>query len=155
MILLGILAVCVFQDLKHRGIHLLVFPIFLSVSLFLNFKMNWGWKDVWISSLFLTIVLIILFIYISLKNKKLVNIFQSHLGFGDVLFLICIIPLFSLRNFILFFIAGMIFSMVMHFLFQKFQKHKTIPLAGYLSILVFGLIVYSFFNPSFLKMDIL
>jgi hypothetical protein len=148
---------CVFQDLKFRGIHIAVFPVILLIALYFNFWMNWGWLDLIKSLSFLTVTLVVLFLYLSAKNKGFVPLFKQYLGLGDVLFFIAVLPLFSFRNFILFFITGMLASMLFHVLLSSFQTKKTIPLAGYLSIYLIGLITYAFVNtnPSFFKMDIL
>ena len=157
IVLLLSLGVCVFQDLKFRGIHIAVFPVILLIGLYFNHWMSWGWEDLLKSLLFLTVTISVLFAYLSLKNKQLVLLFKKYLGLGDVLFFIAILPLFSFRNFMLFFITGMIISMLLHMGLKSFQKQETIPLAGYLSIYLIGLMTYAMVNnnPSFFKMDMI
>lgn len=153
-LLVGLVA-CLVQDVKYRGIHFMLFPSILIITLFLNYRMDWGWTDVVLSASFVSVIILVLFIYVSLKQKQLVNIFKSYLGLGDVLFFVVATPLFSFRNYMIYFISGMIFSIVFHLLFNRFQNHKTIPLAGYMSFYAIGLVAYTFVDPSFLKMDIL
>ena len=62
------------------------------------------------------------------------------IGLGDVLFFLAITPLFNLKTYILFFIIGMIFSLVIHISVNAIKKQKTVPLAGYLSIILIVLI---------------
>lgn len=151
------LVLCVIQDLKYRGIHIVLFPIILLLTLYSNYRMDLGWVDLLLSLTFLTVTIGILFLYIGLKESKMVNIFKKYLGIGDVLFFMAILPIFSFRNYILFFITGMILSMILHLLLNRFQKHTTIPLAGYLSVYTIVLMGYSAINsnPTFFKLNIL
>jgi multisubunit Na+/H+ antiporter MnhE subunit len=66
------------------------------------------------------------------------------IGLGDILFFFAITPLFKLRTFILFFIIGMISSLLLHLLANKFKKQENVPLAGYLSILLISYVVIDF-----------
>jgi hypothetical protein len=47
--------------------------------------------------------------------------------------------LFMDRNFILFFITGMLFSGLFHLLLVSAKKQAKIPLAGYLALYIIGL----------------
>jgi len=156
IVLLGLFA-CVYQDIKDRTIHVLWFVVIFIATGLINYELTNDWIDSVYALLFLIVNISVLFLYTSVKNKRIINIFQSHLGLGDVLFFIAIIPLFSVRNFILFFITGMIVSMILHLLFNTFQKQLTIPLAGYLSLFLISILSYSFIssNYSFLKTDLL
>jgi len=150
-----ILIIFLFQDLKFRGINWFLFPLLLGITLFLNpSQLSPSYTQMLMSILFLTVNLLVLFIYVSLKNKRLINIFKTHFGIGDVLFFIAVIPLFSFRNFILFFITGMIVSMVLHLLLKHKQKKITIPLAGYLSAYLILILTINIFKPNFLLIDV-
>ncbi|MGV6862289.1 MAG: prepilin peptidase [Putridiphycobacter sp.] len=155
ILLIALLILCIVQDWKYRGIHVLVFPILLALTISLNFLQEFNFLDLGFSLAFIGLNLLILVIYLSIKNKAFVNIFKSYLGIGDVLFFIAIAPLFSFRNYILFFISGMILSMILHLILGKFQKHDNVPLAGYLSMYVLILIGINYFNPNFLKVNLL
>ena len=156
IILLGLFA-CVYQDIKDRMIHVLWFVVIFSATISVNYVFANNWFDTLLSLIFLGVNVSVLFVYISLKNKKITNILETHLGLGDILFFIAVIPLFSVRNFVLFFILGMFVSMTLHLLFNRFQKHLTIPLAGYLSLFLISILSYSFIssNYSLLKTDLL
>lgn len=84
---------------------------------------------------FVTINIVGLLLYYSIKEKKIINPIDSMIGLGDVLFFLSIAPLFNLKSYILFFITGMIFSLVIHLLVNRFKKQKTVPLAGYMAIM--------------------
>ena len=53
---------------------------------------------------FVSVQMGILFIYLSIKNRTLTNIFKGYLGLGDLLFLVMICIALSPINFILFYI---------------------------------------------------
>jgi len=157
IILIVGLLICVFQDIKDRGIHVLVLICIGLLTIVLNYKLNYNWSDIGYSVLFLSVNISILFIFLSVKNKKMINLFENYLGMGDVVFFLAVIPLFSFRNFILYFIVGMFISMFFHLVFNKFQNYDTIPLAGYLSIFLVFLLAYTLFSEqySFLKIDLI
>jgi len=157
IVLILSLLFCVYQDVKDRTIHLIWFGLILLTTLSINYLKGNNWADPLFAMLFLTINIGVLFLYVSFKNKKRINIFDNHLGLGDILFFVAIMPLFSLRNFVLYFILGMIVSMILHLFFNRFQKHLTIPLAGYLSLFLISIESYSIItsNYSFLKIDII
>jgi len=137
-----ILLLVIWQDLKHRAIHftlpILVFIASLAVHIFsddLNFIMIF--KNIG----FVSVNIIGLVLYFSVKNKSVVNPIDSMIGLGDILFFIAITPLFDLKSFIVFFIAGMVFSLVTHLISNQFKTQKNIPLAGYLSVFLIGSII--------------
>lgn len=138
LVCLGFLFV---QDVKNRRIHV-VLPIAvfgLSAAL------------VWIKThavmgralsnvLFFLVVLGILILYMTIRQKKFSNPFENYFGLGDLLFYLAITPLFVLRGYILFFIGSMIFAIVMQLALRKRMKEQTVPLAGF-SALLLSLIV--------------
>ncbi|MNK23697.1 hypothetical protein D3C87_419950 [compost metagenome] len=132
-----------FQDIKSRHIHIILPPIvFLGGAYLLLQNLSWN-KSVEIIAynlIFLFLTFFILIIYMSLKNRTFQNPFKNYFGLGDLLFYLAVSPLFVLHNYILFFILSMIFSIVLFFIFKKFLKKDSIPLAGYASLLLLILI---------------
>jgi len=94
-------------------------------------------------ALFILVVFFGLWLYLSLKQGQLINPLKNHIGLGDVLFFIAITPLFSLKNYMLFFITGMLLSLILSGLFTK--KNRMIPLAGILALYLAFLKIGSFF----------
>lgn len=133
-----------YQDLKFRAISWLVFPglLICSVGIFISADMRL--LTIFMNLTFLTLVLGTLFVYISIKRGEITNIFKADFGWGDVLFLIAITPLFLDRNFILFFISGMLLSGFIHLILIQFKANPKIPLAGYLAVYLTGLIVMDY-----------
>lgn len=133
ILLTVILLFILVQDIKYRAIHYIL-PLALFVvalSRFIYLKQNF--KELLMTLGFLFLVLLGLFIYFSIKSKKIINPINSAIGLGDLIFFIAIIPLFYSTTYILFFITGMLFSAVCHLLFNK-RKELHVPLAGYLSL---------------------
>jgi len=98
---------------------------------------------------FVAINMIGIVLYFSIKSKQLINPIDNVIGLGDVIFFIVITPLFSLKPFILFFIIGLLFSLITHLIYSAFKKSENIPLAGYLSIfLVVHLVVKNVFKVN-------
>ncbi len=137
---MAVLALVVYQDVKLRLIHIL-----LPVAIFgLGIAINWDLMRFihmdWISSLlFLALNLLVVTLYFSIKAKRYVNPFDALIGWGDIWFLIALVPLFHFRGYVQFFVMGMLFSLVLFIVMKSiYPKYKTIPLAGFLSIFLIG-----------------
>ncbi len=148
IVLFTLLVVCfgimIYQDTKYRHIHV-VLPVlvFGVVYYFNNTIIVFG--DVLKSSIFLLLNFAVITIYFSIKNSRIINPFKNQIGIGDLVFLIGVTPLFSFRNYVLFFISGMFFALLMYTLFQKRYVLTGIPLAGYLSLYIIVLMVPNMF----------
>ncbi len=128
----------IYQDLKMRLVHivlpLLIFILGMVLNWDTSFSMEWTW-----SFLFLVLNFLIITFYFSTKKRKYVNPFDTLIGWGDVLFLIAMVPFFSFRGYIQYFVMGMIFSLLLFLVMKSFfPKYGTIPLAGFLSIFFIG-----------------
>ena len=140
IILIAVLILVAYQDMKMRLIHvmlpLVIFGLGITINwIFMEFAyLQWIW-----SLLFLILDFAIVTIYFSVKNRKYVNPFDALVGWGDVLFLIALIPLFSFGGYIRFFVMGMVFSLLLFLIMKSiYPKYKTIPLAGFLAIFLIG-----------------
>ena len=144
IVLFCILGLAFWQDKKGRSIHLAVL-LALAAACFTLFAFNSGefsfsnWRIITINAAFVVVIILCLILYVSAKEQRLVNIFKTHFGLGDLVFLLAVTPLFSNRNFILFFITGIVFSGVLHWMVQRRGSGETIPLAGYLSLYLIAL----------------
>jgi hypothetical protein len=157
-ITLGILlGAIIYQDFKYRAIHVfLVIGVFICSCLLL-WQHQKSLTPMFYTSIFLITVLVLLWIYITLKNRN-IDAITKGIGIGDVLFFFAVSPLFSLRNYMLFFISGMIITLIFYILFRNLMKTKLIPLAGILSghlivlkILSLSLNFDLFYNPIIIK----
>ena len=147
-----LLLVVIYQDLKWRAVNLIIFPTLLVCTFGVFMGEYYNWHSLLMNVLFITVIILALFVYISIKQKKLTNIFKAHFGLGDVLFMYAVLPLFSSRNLILFIICGMLFSLLLHVVinFKAIGKDAelTIPLAGYLSIFLIGIGIYNYMTKA-------
>lgn len=141
-LLVIVLLLVFYQDYKRRTIHVILPILIFSINIVINYLfLDISVIDVVYNIVFIAINIIGLVLYFSIKSKQLVNPIDSSIGIGDIVFLVAITPLFNLKSFVLFFILGLMFSLIVHFIYSVFKKTKNIPLAGYLSIF---LILYLF-----------
>ncbi len=122
-----------FQDIKYRRIHIIL-PIIIFIVSYLELKQHHNAPSLLViyNSAFFMLIFLVLTLYMSLKNKSFLNPFTNYFGLGDLLYFIAITPLFVLRNYILFFILSMIFSLLMQGVLKKVMPHNsTVPLAGF------------------------
>jgi len=145
-----VLLVIIFQDLKSRAISIWVFPVFLIVTGTWFYQEFRDWQTLVLNIGFISLLMVGLVIYVSIRNRQFTNILKDWFGLGDVLFLFLMSPLFSSRNLVLFIILGMLFSLAIHLIIKQFVKDNsyslTIPLAGYLSIVLTGLFITNLFT---------
>ncbi|PZO26773.1 MAG: hypothetical protein DCF13_13195 [Flavobacteriaceae bacterium] len=149
------LGIVFIQDLKFRRIHVLL-PVLIAVFSFLLLKSSFAnfYRDMIQNIVIFLFIFLILIVYMSVKNKKIINPFQTYFGMGDFLFYIAVAPLFITFNFILYFILSMLFSIIMFLLLRKKMKEETIPLAGFASLLLLALIASDMFL-DFYKITVL
>lgn len=135
IILIILLVGISYQDIRSRQIHIFLLSILLLITITLNYLTNGlSYIDTIKIIGFVLINIIGLFVYYSVKSRRLINPIDKFLGFGDIIFLIAVSPLFTLNKFILFFVTGLLFSLFIHLIIKNFSENKTIPLAGYLSV---------------------
>lgn len=150
LVLIVLFGVIAYQDIKMRLIHFALPMLILVLGMALNWDII-SFNELGKSLLFLMLNFVVLALYFFIKNRQWINPFQSMMGIGDVLFLLGVIPLFSFKNYILFFIIGMLFSLMLFIFFKhKYRVDETIPLAGYLSIFILGMIGSSLIMNSHL-----
>lgn len=141
-ILCIVLIIIIWQDIKQRAIHFLLPIVVFLIALIINVKSDHlNYLMIFKNIGFVGINILGLLLYFSFKGKKVINPIDKKIGLGDVLFFIAITPLFNLRLYIVVFVLGMIFSLIMHLIVRLFNEQQSIPLAGYLA---FFLIVFLF-----------
>ena len=158
MLLAVQIALCVFlgivlwQDLKDRAVHWVLFLGVCSAASYLFYVSNLPIQVLVVNFIFLALLMAGLGAYLFLKEGRLFNFFKTHFGIGDLVFFIAIAPLFEPQKFVLFFISGMVLSGLFHFIISRKKENSTIPLAGYLSgylILLIGLKLLGITEPFY------
>lgn len=144
-----LLSIIVYQDFKFREITALV--LFILTALFLiKSVLTSGWHTVMVDSglniLFLVSQFALVTIYFSARKRKIYNLLDSYLGKGDIFLMLGITVLFSVLNFIVFYVAVMLISLLVFgiFLIVSRKKNYTIPLAGSIGIQLIILLVLQY-----------
>lgn len=146
------LAVIVVQDFKHRQISWFLIPLALTGFVYKAFLSgDFAWKDFLLNVGFVLIQLLLLSLYFSLKNKRLINIVDRYLGLGDILFFIVLCAVFSPVNFILFYLFSLTITLMSIVIYTVISRHQTpaIPLAGAMAALLILLLLTNLVFPQF------
>jgi len=136
--------VIAFQDFKHRSVDLWAFILVLISLIVLNYPNN---LDYWILNSSINILLILIqllcsSIFISIRNKKITNIWNVYIGIGDILLLLILSLTFSMPVFLFFTLIAYLLSICYALTIKIItQKETSIPLAGNMAILLIGLIL--------------
>jgi len=131
------------QDIKERKVHWFLFPIISFCAGYLFFQNTIAqsfYYNLLFNFIFICILLTTVFLYSKLKLKTSIT---NTFGLGDGLLFLALVFSFSSITFIILFVGGLIFSLVMHLILKQKSKYKTVPLAGYLS-LFFALVYISY-----------
>lgn len=144
-----VLVIITIQDLKNRLISIFALLFLVILSVFYWYVNSKEIITILYSVSFLFLNFTSLKVYTIITKKKKTEDLIYGLGLGDILFFIAIIPLFNTTNYILFFISGLVVSIIIHSIVSLFMKNELIPLAGYLSLyLIVFLTCIKFFDKS-------
>ncbi|MBC9795842.1 hypothetical protein [Sinomicrobium weinanense] len=165
LILIATLAAIFYQDYRSRMVSAFLFPLAASLFGTLHFLHTDRYVfliSCGINMMFIAVILLILYLYTTLKLKK--RFINTSFGIGDLWFFVAVGVGFPTVTFAILFVFSVLFALVLHLLFkQKTQspalpgientytftdekmntnKHlkKSVPLAGYMS-LFFALIL--------------
>lgn len=150
------------QDLRSRKVSLLIILLLfvsLSTSSVLVNSFTTAASVFIVNFLLTAIYLLALFGWFAIRKKKLINIFDSFLGLGDALFLICLCAAFSGPNFIAFITISLLLTLVSTFAIAAADKlvpqlvkkaqNPHIPLVTYLGTFYIILLIFKHMNPGF------
>ena len=141
-----------YQDFSRRAIHVLLLVLLLALGIWDAFHTGRPFMSMLLILSFVVAILTMMILYLRLKAGYWINPLKAHLGLGDVLFFIAVIPLFSPHGYLWFFISGLLGSVVVYSLFRHLIGKQSVPLAGMLSAYLLGLKIlesqwgYSMFN---------
>ena len=122
------------QDIKERQVYWFLCPLIglcAGILLYQNTLPQLFYATIVINLVFVLILMGVIFLYSKLKLKTSIS---NTFGLGDSLLFFALIFSFSSISFIVLFVFGLIFSLVLHLILKKNSKHQTVPLAGYLSL---------------------
>ncbi|MEO5644581.1 MAG: hypothetical protein ABIQ40_08580 [Bacteroidia bacterium] len=151
----GIIALVIlaWQDFRTRKIAWWLLPV-LAASFFLAGYASASAKTIGqtfsINIVFLLIQFLLVWSWFSVKNKRFSKIIDTQIGLGDVLFMICVALVFSPGNFLIFYIGGMILTLIITLVIRVVRKNSLaeIPLAGALSLPLIILCGWRLFSPG-------
>ena len=83
---------------------------------------------------FFLLILSVLVVYMSIRKKNIQNPFKNYFGLGDFIFYLSVTPLFATKQFIVYFILSMFFSIIMQKALRKQMVDSSVPLAGFSSL---------------------
>lgn len=144
------LGVISWQDFQSRSLSAWLLPV-IGVTLLIGVSAGITAAAVFQNSGINLLILVLYFGVISLwtsfRNRTWVNIVNTHVGLGDILLLVAVLPVFSPLNFCLFFTCGSIFALVgaSFSMLINPKTDKRIPLAGYLSVLLISFCILRIF----------
>jgi hypothetical protein len=133
------LLIILYQDFKQRSISWWTIPLLLIIGGIQSYFINdWqqGLRFFLVNGLFIGFQYLVLTIYFSIKERKLVQIIDRWIGLGDWLFFIGLATLFSPVHYIMFFIFSILLILVVFLILKNtiLKQVKTIPLAGAMSL---------------------
>jgi hypothetical protein len=134
-----VLAGIAFQDFRLRAIHWGWLPLLALLFAWQTVTAN-SWDILWQGTLlnisFVGLQWLVITLYFSLKEGRFVNIIDHYLGLGDLLFFVALTVAFSPFNFIVFFIVGLLFSLLTYGTYMRIKPSadQHIPLAGLMAL---------------------
>ena len=135
ILLLGLVLV---QDLRYRGVTWYLFPILLIGLLSVRLLSGESITSIGQSSLvnfgIVLMVLLVLMLYLLLRNGRAVNMTKDYLGIGDILFFGVVACYLSILNFLFFFNVSLVCTVLLYLLLKGITKSRFIPLAGFQSL---------------------
>ncbi|MBX2828090.1 MAG: hypothetical protein KTR22_08000 [Flavobacteriaceae bacterium] len=135
-VFLGIIG---FQDFKYRAIHFLLVILVFAAGVSLLIFNAVPIAIFAVTLLFITLMVTLLWLYLSAKNGRWINPFKKYIGLGDVLFFFAVTPLFAVQNYLFFFTTGMVVALFLALLYFRKKHQASIPLAGILAFYLIGL----------------
>jgi hypothetical protein len=153
LLILIFLGFIVIQDFKDRAISWFLLPL-LFISLALKSSMVSNFSEVVqsfiMNLIFVLLQLVLLTIWVSLRNKKLTNIIDTYIGLGDVLFFVAITTAFSSIQYILFYAISICLTLFGFLLYRYFftKTNPQIPLAGAMAVFMMSFMLISNLLPG-------
>ena len=138
LILIAVSALIFYQDIKERQVYWFLFPVLglcYAILFYNNTLPELFYVSVGMNLIFITILLLIVWVYTKLKLKVA---FNEALGLGDVLLFLGLVFSFSTVSFLILFVFSLVFAMILHLIVKQYSKLPSVPLAGYIS-LFFGI----------------
>jgi Type IV leader peptidase family. len=134
-----LLALIVYQDFKSRSVHVVLFIGILVLLPLITFPGDinyWFFNSLVNMSVVLTQI-IASFIFLSIKNRRYINIVNTALGSGDIVMLGIFSLNFSVPIFIIIILISLVVALIQYWVCSILQsEEKSIPLAGVMALVL-------------------
>ena len=124
----------VYQDIKERQVYWFVFPAIAVLAGILLYKNTVRPVFLWTILINLGVILTLLSTIFLYSKFKLRTSISKTFGLGDALLFLALAFTFSSISFLLLFVFGLLFSLLLHLTVKSRTSNHTVPLAGYLSL---------------------
>lgn len=130
-----IAGICItWEDFTSRQVRFVWYPIMLAGLLgyvLQRYSVGEVLFNTTFNFLFIGGLLVILALYFSVKEGRLISIFDRYIGWGDILFFSIITVFFTVQGYILFTVISLVLALLVSPLFFYMHgKEKQVPLAG-------------------------
>jgi hypothetical protein len=141
------------EDFRFRAVHWFLFPaifLLLSALSYHQHILSFSLKNAAVNCFFIGTQLLLTTLYFSFRKRKVVNLFESYIGLGDIAFLISISGAFPTPDFILFYISSLLLTLLIFAGFIIYKKNTVfqIPLAGTQSLIFLTLFLFPFYHTD-------
>ncbi|WPU95831.1 hypothetical protein SNE25_09905 [Mucilaginibacter sabulilitoris] len=144
ILVLSLLALVWIQDLRYRAVSWVIFPLLLAGIAALRLLSGELIAEVWpqllVNVSVLAVILLLLTLYVLIKNRQLVRITDHYLGSGDILFFLVTACCLSVLNFLFFFVSSLASAGLIQLVWWRINKNRQIPLAGIQALLLIFLL---------------
>lgn len=152
VISMAVLAAIAAEDARHRLISWYWLPVLLLIFVleaFTQLKPDEAGMYFIINLSFLLVQLLLVTVYFSIRQKRPVNIINTWLGIGDILFFVVLCAAFSPLNYLLFYLLSLLFTIAGYIAYKIIKgRSSTIPLAGAVALLLFLCLLLRWFIPQ-------
>ena len=156
-----VLLIIMIQDFRFRAVHWILFPVLLILlvteSLFVS-KIDNYLDSISINLLVILLQGLILIGYYKLKGTHFINFIKDRIGMGDLLFVLVMAFAFSWSTFLLYYIAGLSFTLITWFAVRNLIRLRSqlVPLAGMLALFMTLIMLAEIILPDYSRcMEIL
>lgn len=151
-----VLGLIVYQDYSKRMIHIILFPLLSIILIFPHFfhsNIHLYFLNILVNISFVIITFMLLFLYVSLRNRKFTNFINKQIGLGDLLILCSLCFWGNSTIFIWLFVISIVFSLILSLLILNKKKGAIrssyhIPLAAHVSLFWIAFLSVNYFYSA-------
>ena len=146
-----------YQDFRSRAFYTILIPLLIAsnvVTATLAFESTVFWYTIKYNTIFIGLLMMALLLIMALREGSL-KFSSPKIGWGDILLIITIIPLFLPDLFRLVFLCSALSGLIFGMLYKRIRNKAEVrvPLAGLMSVVCAGLLIldkvglFNMFDP--------